>query len=118
MTIREFEFISVPGLPECRVVMNNSIPILFPAIQTRSTTICAIVTIAQLENMDEEFWNAVQECSMLAGTGAFVAGAIPGGLAAVPVFMQIFGSCAASKGFSLLAEQIQLRTETRYGEWI
>jgi len=84
----------------------------------RSTTIHAIVAIEQLDDMDEEFWDAVKECSMLAGAGAFVAGMIPGGLTAVPVFMQIFGSCAASKGIGLIADQIQLRTETEYGEWI
>lgn len=118
MVVREFEVASVPGLPEFRVVMNNSTPILFPTIQTRSTTIRAIVAIVQLDDVDEEFWSAVRECAMLAGAGAFVAGMLPGGLTAVPVFMQIFGSCAASKGFSLIAEQIQLRTETRYGDWV
>lgn len=118
MVTKEFEVAIVPGLPECRFVMDDSSGVPFPVMQTRSTTIRAILVISQLDDVSEEFWSAVRECILVASAGAFVAGMLPGGLASIPVFMQLFGSCAASKGFSLISDQLQLRTETTYGEWV
>lgn len=118
MVIKEFEIGSIPGLPEFRIATNDSDVVLFPAIQARSTTIHAFVVISQLEDAGEEFWHAIRECSMLAGTGAFIAGFLPGCVTALPVFMQMFGSCTASKGFNLISEQIQFRTQTNYSQWV
>ena len=118
MITRKFELGSMHGLPEVRMTMNDSFPVPMPVVQIRSTTIHVFVVINQLEDVGEDFWNAVRDCALLASTGAAIAGFVPGGLAALPTFMQIFGTCAASKGFNLASEQVQLRTETTYGEWV
>lgn len=114
MVTREFELGSVYGLPEFRITMNNSMPV----VQTRSTTVHIFLVIQQLDDIGEDYWNAVRDCVVLAGTGATIAGLIPGGVAALPVFMQVFGTCAASKGFTLVSDQVQFRNETTYGEWV
>ncbi len=118
MASNEFELGMVNGLPEVRVMMEyrDSVPV--PIIKTRSTTIKAFVSINQRDNVSEEVLSAVGECAMWAGAGAAIAGIIPGGLAALPVFVEAFGACAAAKGLNLVAEQVQLRTETTYGDWI
>ncbi len=118
MVTREFGLGTMPGLPEVRLTMDDSDSLSIPIIQTRSTTIHAFVVINQVDNVGEDFWNAVRDCAMLAGAGAALAGFFPGGVASVPIFMRVFGTCAASKGFSLVSNQVQLRTETTYGEWV
>lgn len=118
MVTREFELGSIYGLPEFRMTTNNGSSVPMPVVQTRSTTIHVFLVINQKDDIGEDFWNAVRECVMLAGAGATIAGFFPGGVAALPIFMQVFGTCAASKGFNLISEQVQLRTETTYGDWV
>ncbi len=117
MVTREFEMGSINGLPEFRVVMDESGLLPTPIVETRKTTLKAFVSIERADNIDEETWKAFVECIMFAGAGAAIAGLIPGGVAAVPTFMQIFGTCATSKGLNLVTNQIRLQTETVYGEW-
>ena len=74
MITREFELGSIHGLPEVRITMNDSVPVPMPVVQIRSTTIHVFVVINQLEDVGEDFWNAVRDCAMLAGTGAAIAG--------------------------------------------
>ncbi|MFH7029995.1 MAG: hypothetical protein ACHBN1_32680 [Heteroscytonema crispum UTEX LB 1556] len=117
MTTREFELGSMDGLPEFRVVTDHSglLPTLI--VEIRKTTLKGFVSIERADNVNEETWKAFGECIMFAGAGAAIAGLIPGGIAAIPTFMQMFGSCATSKGLDLAASQIRFRTETLYGEW-
>lgn len=117
MVTREFELGSIYGLPEFRITMNDTGSVPMPVVQTRSTTIRAFVVINQLDDVGEDFWNAVRDCVMLAGAGAGIAGFFAGGVATVPIFLQVFGTCATSKGFNLVSSQVQLRTETTSGEW-
>lgn len=118
MVTKEFELGSMPGLPEVKITMNESGSVLMPVIQTRSTTIYTFVVINQLDDVGQDFWNAVRDCVMLASAGAALAGFFPGSVASVPIFIRVFGTCAASKGFNLVSNQVQLRTETTYGEWV
>jgi hypothetical protein len=117
MTTRDFELGSIDGLPEFRVVMDSNGFLLTPVLETRKTTLKAFVSIERSDNVNEETWKAFGQCIMFAAAGAAVAGLTPGGIAAVPTFMHIFGTCATTKGLDLAASQIRFRTETFYGEW-
>jgi hypothetical protein len=117
MTTRDFELGSIDGLPEFRVVMESSGFSLTPVLETRTTTLKAFVSIERSDNINEETWKAFGQCIMLAAAGAAAAGFTPGGIAAMPIFMHTFGTCATSKGLELAASQIRFRTETFYGEW-
>ncbi|MEA5503432.1 hypothetical protein VB735_09980 [Halotia wernerae UHCC 0503] len=117
MATRDFELGSMDGLPEFRVVMDSNGFSPIPVLETRKTTLKAFVSIEQFDNVNEESWKAFGQCIMFAAAGAAVAGFIPGGVAAAPTFMHMFGACATSKGLDLAASQISFRTETFYGEW-
>jgi hypothetical protein len=110
MTTREFELGSMDGLPEFRLL-----PTLI--VEIRKTTLKGFVTIERSDNVNEETWKAFGECILFASAGATIAGLIPGGIAAIPTFLHMFGTCATSKGLDLAASQIRFRTETLYGEW-
>ncbi|MGG6269457.1 hypothetical protein ACQ4M3_28410 [Leptolyngbya sp. AN03gr2] len=112
-----FPIASVPGLPEARVSFNNQNLLPLPVLQTRNTTVHAFLCINPPPDADEKFWDAVRDCLVAASAGAIVAGTITGGLAALPTFMQVFGAKAASKGLELVANQLQLVTETTYSDW-
>lgn len=112
-----FPIASVPGLPEARVNFDHQGLIPLPVLQTRNTTVHAFLCVSPPPDADEKFWNAVRECLITASAGAIVAGTMTGGLAALPTFMQVFGAKAASKGLELVGNQLQLVTETTYGEW-
>ncbi len=114
---RKYELGKFDGLPEFRVELDYSGLVPVPIVQTRSTVITAIVKIEQLETASEEAWKAAGQGILVAGAGAMVAGMIPGGVAAAPMFMSMFGSYATSKGLNLVASQIQFYTETAYGDW-
>ncbi len=117
MTTREFELGSMDGLPEFRLVTDKSGLFATLIIEIRKTTLKGFVSIERSDNVNEETWKAFGECIMFASAGATIAGLIPGGIAAVPTFMHMFGTCATSKGLDLAASQIRFRTETLYGEW-
>ena len=117
MASREFEMGSISGLPEFRVVMDESGWLPTPIVEIRKTTLKAFVSIERADDIDEQTWRAFVESVMFATTGAVIAGLIPGGIAAIPTFMQIFGTCATSKGLDLVGKQIRLQTETVYSEW-
>ncbi|MBW4553500.1 MAG: hypothetical protein KME35_20660 [Aphanocapsa sp. GSE-SYN-MK-11-07L] len=113
--VNKLPIASLAGLPEVKLVIDQG---LLPGLKTRSTTIHAFLSIQPPPTADEDFWKAVQECLLMAGAGALVAGMTPGGMLALPTFMRMFGAHAASKGLELVASQFQLVTETTYGEWI
>jgi hypothetical protein len=117
MATREYVLGNVDALPEFRIEIDYSHLIPAPVIETRSTVITAIVKIEQSDTVSKDAWKAAGECVLMAGAGAIVAGMIPGGIAAMPMFMQLFGSYATSKGLHLAASQVQFRTETTYGDW-
>ncbi|MBD2440847.1 hypothetical protein [Nostoc sp. FACHB-110] len=117
MATRDFELGSMDGLPEFRVVMDGNGFLLTPVLETRKTTLKAFVSIERSDNINEETWKAFGQCIMIAAAGAAFAGFTPGGIAAMPIFMHTFGTCATSKGLELAASQIRFRTETFYGEW-
>jgi hypothetical protein len=105
------------GLPEVKLVVDQgSLPL--PALKIRSTTIHAFLSIEPPPTADADFWQAVQECILMAGAGAIVAGMFPSGMLALPTFMRMFGAHAASKGLELVANQFKLVTETTYGDWV
>jgi hypothetical protein len=104
---------SLVGLPEVKLEIDQG-----PVLKTRSTNIHAFLSIEPPPTADADFWQAVQECVVMAGAGAVVAGMVPGGMLALPTFMRMFGAHAASKGLELVASQFQLVTETTYGDWV
>ncbi len=106
---------SLVSLPQVKLEIDQG-PL--PALKTRSTTIHAFLSIEPPPTADADFWQAVQECIVMAGAGAIVAGMFPGGMLALPTFMRMFGAHAASKGLELVTNQFQLVTETTYGEWV
>jgi hypothetical protein len=117
MSTREFELGSMNGLPEFRLATSECgfSPSLI--VETRKTTLKGFVSIERSDNVNEETWKAFGECVLFASAGATIAGLIPGGIAAVPTFMHMFGTCATSKGLDLAASKIRFRTETLYSEW-
>jgi hypothetical protein len=117
MTTKEYELGKFDGLPEFRVEMDYSRLIPVPVLETRPTRLTAIVTLQQSNTANEDAWKAAGECVLLAGAGVLIAGMMPGTVAIAPTFMRLFGSYATSKGLHLVANQIQFRTETAYGDW-
>lgn len=99
------------------MVMDAQSWIPVPIVESRSTLLKTFLVIERLENIDEEFWKAVAECVLYASAMATVAGLIPGGIASIPTFLQMFGVRAAAKGLDLTASQLRVRTETCYGQW-
>jgi hypothetical protein len=106
---------SLVSLPQVKLEIDHW-PL--PALKTRSTTIRAFLSIDPPLTADADFWQAVQECIVMAGAGAVVAGMVPGGMLALPTFMRMFGAHAASKGLELVTNQFKLVTETTYGDWV
>jgi hypothetical protein len=117
MPTRIFELGSIDSLPEFRVVMDNSGLWPVPVLETRKTRLRVYVEVQRDEEIDEKVWKALGECVIFAGTGAAVAGLLPGGVASMPTFLHMFGSCAASKGMDLTINQVLVQTETLYDEW-
>jgi hypothetical protein len=117
MANTEFELASVNGLPEFKVVIDDRGVFPIPIVKTRTTILKTFVCIERTENINEETLKAFAECILFAGASAAFAGCVPGGILAVPTFMQTFGVHATSKGLELVASQINFRTETIYGEW-
>ncbi|MBD1821663.1 hypothetical protein H6F51_04015 [Cyanobacteria bacterium FACHB-DQ100] len=109
--------ISMPGLPEARVTLDNQGWIPLPQLQTRDTTVHAFLSVNPPANAEETFWLAVRECLVAASASAIIAGTMTGGIAALPTFMRVFGMKAATKGLELVGNQFQLVTKTTYGEW-
>lgn len=114
---KKFQIGSMNGLPELRVTVDTKGIFPVPIVQSRETTIHAFLCVNPPANADHRFWDAVRDCMLMAGAGAFVAGVIPGGMAFMPTFMRFFSTKAVEKGFELVVEQFQLTTETQYGEW-
>jgi hypothetical protein len=117
MTTKIVDLGSVGGFPEFRVVMNDTNVFPMPKIESRTTTINASVVIECTENINEEALKAFIQSIMMAGASVLLAGCMPGGVIAMPLFLRTFGAYAASKGIELAAGQIKLHTETNYGKW-
>ncbi|OKH52680.1 hypothetical protein NIES2101_13645 [Calothrix sp. HK-06] len=117
MATKIVELGSIGGLPEFRVVMNDGNILPMPVVETRKTTLIASVVIERTENINEEVLKAFIQSIMMAGASVLLAGCVPGGVIAMPLFLRTFGAYAASKGIELAAGQIKLNTETVYGEW-
>ncbi|GJD15300.1 hypothetical protein RIVM261_002560 [Rivularia sp. IAM M-261] len=117
MATKIVELGSIGGLPEFRVVMNDGNILPMPVVETRKTTLIASVVIERTENINEEVLKAFIQSIMMAGASVLLAGCLPGGVIAMPLFLRTFGAYAASKGIELTVGQIKLNTETVYGEW-
>ncbi|BDA71363.1 hypothetical protein CAL7716_055290 [Calothrix sp. PCC 7716] len=117
MATKIVELGSIGGLPEFRVVMNDGNILPMPVVETRKTTLIASVVIERTENINEEVLKAFIQSLMMAGASVLLAGCLPGGVIAMPLFLRTFGAYAASKGVELTVGQIKLNTETVYGEW-
>jgi hypothetical protein len=117
MNVREFELASVNGLPEVTLAVEARDFIPMPVLKMRTTTIKAFACIHLPDRIGEEIWNAVRDSAIFAGLGAAITGMSPGCVATLPVFIEIFNSCMAAKGFELVVHQVRLRTETVYSDW-